>query len=288
MEQLITPKLDEINAKVLNTINKKTEEYKKSITLKKERYLEFLYNELVKVQETKENINKKLENKQNENGLSQHEKTIISNEIDNVVKKIQDFSIYDTILEKNNLNDILSITTSSSQKVFNLIDTSKLEKQGKNQGDTDESRKNDTLIKPQEDESNLKLIVDELPAHIIPCDYCRQCRKKLSWIKENPYDYDINCGFSDNCNSAYRYGCKECKIQYCTKCAFPPNPTLCGCLREMVFHDYQSYHSCDLCRESLNEINCWRCSNCDFDVCKVCHDMQIEISVSNEEEIKQT
>lgn len=113
-------------------------------------------------------------------------------------------------------------------------------------------------------------IHEKYAANIILADYCRLCKKKLTW-NTSPYSsYTKKCSFSETCNTHFRYTCIPCEMKYCGACAFPPSPDICGCGKEMK-KLYVSGHSCDMCRSSING-ECYRCASCDFDMCFLCYD----------------
>lgn len=113
-------------------------------------------------------------------------------------------------------------------------------------------------------------IHEKYTANIILADYCRLCKLKLTW-NTSPYSSLKNkCSFSEPCNTHYRYSCTPCEMKYCGACAFPPNPDICGCGKEMK-KLHAAGHSCDICRTSINS-ECYRCASCDFDMCFSCYD----------------
>jgi hypothetical protein len=117
--------------------------------------------------------------------------------------------------------------------------------------------------------ANSKIVEDnvkESPANSFKSNECRQCKLTLSWGESY---LSKKCGFSNNCNTHYKYGCKSCNLSYCTNCAFPPDVYNCGCGKIMIYTS-APYHNCDLCRNQIIS-NCWRCSSCDFDICDTCY-----------------
>lgn len=114
--------------------------------------------------------------------------------------------------------------------------------------------------------------IQSMPAHVIISDYCKFCRGELSWGDRYNSNMFSDCKSilnSNDCNQKLRLKCHECRINFCTVCAYPPYKRICGCKKKM--EKLMVYgNSCDLCRASLRNVECWRCNACDFDVCVDC------------------
>jgi len=117
---------------------------------------------------------------------------------------------------------------------------------------------------PDEDLNEEKWSEFKSPAGKPLKNTCKSCRNELIWGKS----YLSNFCSCPGSNKKYRYGCKRCRISYCTICCHPPNIKICGCDKELVRSNVYS-HRCDLCRDSIYD-SCLRCSYCDYDVCNEC------------------
>ena len=69
-----------------------------------------------------------------------------------------------------------------------------------------------------------------------------------------------------------RFSCGFCNVKYCVYCVYPfLGEKRCPLGHVMVAHSKLAYHSCDLCRKTLDkEPEVYRDQQCDFDCCQAC------------------
>lgn len=236
-ELTLDPQFEEVFTTANEIISTKTNKYFEKLESRKLMYKNKIFEDFLRCDtllKEIENIRIKLEQNISDDERSNlsKEKDILNGKIDSLILKLELLDRYLNDVDKDALKLIL----------------------GNTQSDTSETVK-----------ANINLKKDH-PAHYILSNVCRLCKELLEWQSTS---YSNNCSFSDNCNSHYKYGCRSCNMRYCTRCAYPPDPNICGCDKEMKITN-APYHSCDICRASIQN-DCWRCSSCDFDICLLCY-----------------
>lgn len=80
------------------------------------------------------------------------------------------------------------------------------------------------------------------------------------------------CDLCKKNNIFSRYACSECGLRYCIFCVYPNlSDKKCPTGHEMIACANLMWHSCDMCRKSLDkEKKVFQDKSCDFDVCGDC------------------
>eukprot|EP00340_Litonotus_pictus_P001817 CAMPEP_0170519942 /NCGR_PEP_ID=MMETSP0209-20121228/5165_1 /TAXON_ID=665100 ORGANISM="Litonotus pictus, Strain P1" /NCGR_SAMPLE_ID=MMETSP0209 /ASSEMBLY_ACC=CAM_ASM_000301 /LENGTH=285 /DNA_ID=CAMNT_0010805943 /DNA_START=1 /DNA_END=858 /DNA_ORIENTATION=+ len=254
----LEPHLKEIYLKVKESVDSKAQKYVEKLESKKNDFQKYVFKDLFELDNMMNEIQKlEAKVKQGESSSIDEKKQLMKDsanlrqKIDRLTTKFEQVEKLPESIEKKKLCEILGMKGDEFKIGFTEEDVA---------------------------------VNEEYPAHVIISDICRLCKGKLKWTGSYS-NHNQKCSFSDPCNSHFRYGCDKCLMKYCTNCAYPPNPKICGCGKDMV-HTYVSYHSCDLCRASLNE-ECWRCSSCDFDLCDRCFDKIKQEEDNNEKDEKE-
>lgn len=252
----------DIYKRISNALQDKVDNYKSKVNDQKSNYLKLVSYELQKIDNDITSVLEKEGKIRLENKMSISDKQDVKKEsiktreqIERVSHSLTLIKEFPTQVEKKKINDLL------------LIDGENFE---------------DLFLKGV----NLS---EDTPANVVISDKCRQCKAKLVWGRDH-YSCSNKCSFSDPCNTHYRYSCQDCKMKYCTQCAYPHDPNTCGCGNEMKLQT-MSYHSCDLCRLSISG-EAWRCASCDFDICLTCYEklakVQGKISTSEDKDNKES
>lgn len=91
---------------------------------------------------------------------------------------------------------------------------------------------------------------------------------KCHWYQR----YIDTCTMCNTSNCSYsRWKCQTCDENYCCKCLPPPvYGNKCPLEHEVEYKESLTYHSCDVCRESIQGPG-YRDYSCDFDICLKCY-----------------